>query len=317
MALSAARSPRGVEHRPATAWQNFAVRVVRRLQEGEVVEHARPRPPDLAGHLHERRLLVGALRTSRRSSAVERLHAVEAAQEVDVPPVAPELAVGDRPKPDRLLERHRRRGSTASSIARSAARSISPRAARPRASRSSGGRRRLPTWSARNGGLAAMLIAPSRYHARRVRRAARIGAGREHARLRIAARHHRADAAGADLGHRVPERSELGAGALGNARLDVELTGPVDARIERVDERLASRSAAPRPPAADSSRRPADSGRAAGRPAPGRRPRAADGHGGHAALADQVAHERGRAAACPGRARSGDRPPGRTSRSAC
>jgi len=36
-----------------------------------------------------------------------RLHAVEAAQEIDVPPVAPELAVGDASEAERLLEGHR------------------------------------------------------------------------------------------------------------------------------------------------------------------------------------------------------------------
>src|SRR5206468_5856189 len=63
------------------------------------------RAPDLPGHLHEGRLLVGSFEL--HAEALGRgLHAVEAAQEVDVPPVASELAVGDRLKPDRLLECH-------------------------------------------------------------------------------------------------------------------------------------------------------------------------------------------------------------------
>src|SRR5262249_23640328 len=123
----------------------------------------------------------------------------------------------------------------ASSTGRSAARSISPRATRARASRSSGGRRRLPTWSARNGGRAVPLIG---LPGESVCRTARIGPGRERAALRIAARHHRADAAGAGLRDGVAEGAELGPRALGDARLDVELTGFVGPRPERVDQRL-------------------------------------------------------------------------------
>src|SRR3989449_11453009 len=72
----------------------------------------------------------------------------------------------------------------------------------------------------------------------RVGRTARIGAGRQHPGGRIATRDHRADAARADLRHRVTERAQLGARALGNAGLDVELAGLVDARVERAHERL-------------------------------------------------------------------------------
>ena len=66
-----------------------------RFQELEMIEHVRLRAPDLARHPHQRRLLVGVLELARRRSALQRLHAAEAAQEVDVPPVAAELAVGD------------------------------------------------------------------------------------------------------------------------------------------------------------------------------------------------------------------------------
>src|SRR6185503_18215862 len=65
-----------------------------------------------------------------------------------------------------------------------------------------------------------------------------IRAGGQHARLRIPARHHGADTARADLGQGVTERAQLSAGALGNPRLHVELTGPVYTRPERVHERL-------------------------------------------------------------------------------
>src|SRR3989475_5859089 len=117
-----------------------------------------------------------------------------------------------------------------SSTARSVARSISPRAARARACCSSAGRRRLPTWSARNGGFAAPPDLPGEG----IGRAARIGPRREDAGLRITTGHHRAVAAGSDLGDRVAERAQLRASALGNPRLDVEPPGPVDARIEGV-----------------------------------------------------------------------------------
>src|SRR6266446_1792691 len=96
------------------------------------------------------------------------------------------------------------------------------------------------SWSARNRAALSLWLAVMRSSlpGERVGRPARIGPGREHARLRIAAGHHRAEAAGSDLGDRVAERPELRAGALGDAWLDVELTGPVDVRIERVDEGL-------------------------------------------------------------------------------
>src|SRR5919204_1381662 len=72
----------------------------------------------------------------------------------------------------------------------------------------------------------------------RVGRTAWIGAGREHAAVGIAPRDEGADAARADLRHRVSERGELGTRAFGNRRLDVELARLVHARVERVDERL-------------------------------------------------------------------------------
>src|SRR5687767_8547023 len=72
----------------------------------------------------------------------------------------------------------------------------------------------------------------------RVGRPARVGAGREHAGLGIAVTDDGADAAGADLADGVAERAQLRPDRLGDAGLDVELTGPVRARPERVDERL-------------------------------------------------------------------------------
>src|SRR5262249_24434077 len=82
-------------------------RVLRhRLQELEVVEHRRLGAPDLARDFHERRLLLGILefRVAVGVALVER-HAVEVGDEVDVPPVAPELAVGHRLYADRFLLR--------------------------------------------------------------------------------------------------------------------------------------------------------------------------------------------------------------------
>src|SRR6266699_1057789 len=73
-----------------------------RLQELEVIEHARLRAPDPARQLEKRRLLVGAL---ERGEPVDgQIDAVEAVNEVDVPPVAAELAVGDRLQADVLLQ---------------------------------------------------------------------------------------------------------------------------------------------------------------------------------------------------------------------
>src|SRR6266536_5001602 len=71
-----------------------------------------------------------------------------------------------------------------------------------------------------------------------VGRTARIGSGGEHAGVRIAMGHHRADAARADLGHPVAEGPELAPRVFGNARLHVELAGLVGARIVGVDEGL-------------------------------------------------------------------------------
>src|SRR5581483_1179857 len=66
------------------------------------------RAPDPALDDHERRLLVGALELRVAVGVAGReLDAVKAVDEVDVPPVAAELAVGDRLQPDRLLERDR------------------------------------------------------------------------------------------------------------------------------------------------------------------------------------------------------------------
>src|SRR5687768_2669521 len=73
-----------------------------------MLEHARFAAPDLARHHHGRRLLVRALELRLAVDIAGReLDAVEAVQEVDVPPVAAELAVGDRLQADVLLQLHR------------------------------------------------------------------------------------------------------------------------------------------------------------------------------------------------------------------
>ena len=72
-------------------------------------DHARLRPPQLAGDEHGRRLRVGALELRVEvgiALVALELDAVEAGEEVDVPPVAAELAVGDRRQAQVLLQLH-------------------------------------------------------------------------------------------------------------------------------------------------------------------------------------------------------------------
>src|SRR5262245_47740482 len=127
----------------------------------------------------------------------------------------------------------------------------------------------------------------------RVGRAAWIGSCGEHARLRIAMRDHGADAARADLRHAVTERAELGSGALGHPRLHVELAWLVGAGIKRVDEGLGGEARRLHGllrihPEEQHVEHELEIGLGLIIAA-----RAADGHGGYAALADQIAHERG------------------------
>ncbi len=66
-------------------------------------QHAGLRALHLAGQPEHRRLLVA--RVERVGLVYGQVDAVEAVDEVDVPPVAAELAVGDRLDADRLLQR--------------------------------------------------------------------------------------------------------------------------------------------------------------------------------------------------------------------
>lgn len=75
-----------------------------------------------------------------------------------MPPRAAGLAVGDSPQPHRFLERDRIAEALALHRAQCGAVDL---AARTRASGSAAGRRRFPTWSARNGSVAASLISIS------------------------------------------------------------------------------------------------------------------------------------------------------------
>src|SRR5439155_7483569 len=195
---------------------------------------------DLPGHLHEGRLLVGALELHAEALG-RRLHPVEAADEVDVPPVAPELAVRHRLQADRLLKGD---GAADAAILHRAQRGPVDLAARRAGARlvQLGWTQQAADvvrteWGSCDG---AHHSPPStrQLPGQGVRRSARIGAGRHHARFRIASGHDGADAAGADLADGVAERAELGARALRNTGLDVELPGSIGAGIERVDERL-------------------------------------------------------------------------------
>ena len=71
------------------------------LQEAEVFDHDLSRIRDLAGDHGNRRLLLGAAEPGP-GIRLER-HALELREEVEVPPVAAELAVGDGLQADRLL----------------------------------------------------------------------------------------------------------------------------------------------------------------------------------------------------------------------
>src|SRR2546426_8981516 len=65
-------------------------------------KHAGLRAPDPARQLEQRRLLAGAMEGGEL--VLGQLDAVEAVDEVDVPPVATELAVGDRLQADVFLQ---------------------------------------------------------------------------------------------------------------------------------------------------------------------------------------------------------------------
>src|SRR5467141_961589 len=65
-------------------------------------KHAGLRAPDPARQLEQRRLFAGAMEGGE--PVLGQLDAVEAVDEVDVPPVAAELAVGDRLQADVLLQ---------------------------------------------------------------------------------------------------------------------------------------------------------------------------------------------------------------------
>ena len=81
----------------------------------------------------------------------------EGIDEVHVPRAAPELAVGGRLQPDILLHLDDDRMAS-SSAARSSSADNRPSAKLARASRSACGRSRLPTWSARNGGVVTIAM---------------------------------------------------------------------------------------------------------------------------------------------------------------
>ena len=132
----------------------FGMRLVTDLQELEIGELDRPRVAQLPGDVHHRRgevdLAAGAVEARRDAAA--RLDALELLQKVDVEIGAPELAVGDALQPEILLEPDDvadRRVLDGTQLVLGD-RSLLERS---RASSSSLGRRKLPTWSARNGGL--------------------------------------------------------------------------------------------------------------------------------------------------------------------
>src|SRR5262245_23742336 len=71
------------------------------LQEREVLDHDRPGIADLAGDDRDRRLLLGAAELGAGIDA--RADALDLRQEIEVPPVAAEFAVGDALEADLFL----------------------------------------------------------------------------------------------------------------------------------------------------------------------------------------------------------------------
>jgi hypothetical protein len=71
------------------------------VEEAEVVDHDRLAVAQLPGERRNRRLLLGA--AELRSRVLPQRHALETGEEIEVPPVAAEFAVGDRGEADRLL----------------------------------------------------------------------------------------------------------------------------------------------------------------------------------------------------------------------
>ena len=124
-------------------------------EEREVLAEDRLRDAELAVDVQRGRreldVAVGRCGSEPSGVPVSLRDAVELVDEVHVPRGAAELAVGDRLEPDLLLHATASRIAS-SSTARSAAASMRPAAKASRASSSRGGRSRLPTWSARNGG---------------------------------------------------------------------------------------------------------------------------------------------------------------------
>jgi hypothetical protein len=71
------------------------------FQKAEVVDHDRPRVPHLAGDDRDRRLLFRTAELGTRVLA--QRDAFQLRKEIEVPPLAAELAVGDALQADRLL----------------------------------------------------------------------------------------------------------------------------------------------------------------------------------------------------------------------
>ena len=124
-----------------------------------MVEHRMAVEADLAGDLQRLRLGLHALELDA-VLGLHHLDALQPAEEVEMPPGAAELAVGDRLQADRLLLRRRHRGWRDPRRRGARRRRSGPPRCAARASFSSGGRSRLPTSSARKGALLAMAEFP-------------------------------------------------------------------------------------------------------------------------------------------------------------
>ena len=132
----------------------FGVRVVSDLQELEIGELDGLDVRHLAGDLHDGRREVDVARVAVEADRDPALglNALQPGQEVDMEVGAAELAVGDAQEPEVFLEPDDVADGLVLDAAQRRRRSMAPALRRSRASSRALGRRKLPTWSARNGG---------------------------------------------------------------------------------------------------------------------------------------------------------------------
>ena len=127
------------------------------FDEPKILDMRMPREPDLADDADTLGLGLDAGKLDPGAGRIQ-LNAVEALVEIELPPRAAELTIGRELETDVFLLLMTAMISR-SSIARSAASVSSPVTRLARASFSARGRSKLPTWSARNGGVVRWVMA--------------------------------------------------------------------------------------------------------------------------------------------------------------